>query len=120
MRIYKKDTIGDSPLLYYSQNHYICRNKIPSTQPTIIVNMKRCPKCGSGAQLTNGLAFYSIHAIGATIGVGAGLLASIFSGPGHGGHIADKVSDGITEPIKRHYKCTNPKCKHEWDFEKKK
>lgn len=46
--------------------------------------MKRCPKCNCGAEFTNKAEYYASHAGGAALGLGAGLVASVFH-PSSGG-----------------------------------
>lgn len=75
--------------------------------------MKRCPECGSGAELINGVEYYASQTGAIAVGLGAGLLASVFS-PNHGGHVANEVRKNLTDNTHKKYRCTNPKCKHEW------
>ena len=69
--------------------------------------MKKCPKCGSGAQRTN----LSNEIFANIIGFGAGVLATPF-GPSFGPAAYSSVKKNICD-CKR-FKCTNPKCNHEW------
>lgn len=78
--------------------------------------MKRCPKCNCGAEFTNSVQFYAAHSGGAALGVAAGMAVSIFH-PNGGGHTAKTVYENVTKNVKKHYKCTNSNCGHEWDAE---
>ena len=69
--------------------------------------MKRCPECGSGAERTN----IGEEVFADIMGFGAGLVGSVF-GPAAARNAQKQVTENICE-YKR-YKCTNPKCNHEW------
>lgn len=76
--------------------------------------MKRCPKCGSGGELINGVEYYATQTGAFTVGVGAGFIASLFS-RSHAAHVAHTVKENLTENTRKKYKCTNPKCNHVWE-----
>lgn len=69
--------------------------------------MKRCPKCGSGAQRVN----IAKGVFATTVGMGGGLLYSLVNRNG-AGKIANEIRKNLCPQIK--YKCTNPACNHEW------
>lgn len=75
--------------------------------------MKRCPKCNCGAEFTNKAEYYASHAGGAALGLGAGLVASVFH-PSSGGHVAHTVHHNVTQNVKKHYKCTYSQCGYDW------
>lgn len=75
--------------------------------------MKRCPKCGSGAELINGVEYYASHTGAVVVGLAAGLAVSVFD-RNHAGHTASEVHKNLTENTRKKYKCTNPKCNHVW------
>lgn len=68
-------------------------------------SMKRCPKCGSGAESTN----KGERVFADVVGILCGIPASIFI---PAGAAAKKVSENICKY--KNYKCTNPQCQHEW------
>ncbi|MBQ3843601.1 MAG: hypothetical protein II817_01310 [Bacteroidales bacterium] len=70
--------------------------------------MKRCPKCGSGAEFTN--RGESIFAD--IISFGAGVLGHAIGGPVGGVGFERNTREFLCEY--KEYKCTNPKCKYEW------
>lgn len=76
--------------------------------------MKRCPVCGSGAEFTNKVEYYAKHVGAGAVGFGAGALTE-FVHPHGGGHVAKEVHENLTQSVYKHYKCTNPRCGHEWD-----
>lgn len=69
--------------------------------------MKKCPKCGSGAQRTN----LGEEIFANVIGFGAGVLAAPF-----GTHLGAAAYNSVRKNFftSKHFKCTNPKCNHEW------
>ena len=70
--------------------------------------MKRCPKCGSGAErknLAGGIA-------ADVVGFGAGVIGSLFGGPAGGRIVQKNVSGSLCEYAE--YQCTNPRCNHKW------
>ncbi len=75
--------------------------------------MKRCPKCGSGAELINGVEYYAAQTGAFAVGLGIGFAASIFV-KNHGAHVGNEVRENLTKNTKKKYKCTNPKCNHVW------
>lgn len=75
--------------------------------------MERCPKCGSGGELINGVEYYAAQTGGFVVGLGVGFVASLFMG-NHGAHAGREVYVNLTEHTYKEYKCTNPRCGHVW------
>lgn len=75
--------------------------------------MKRCPLCKCGAEFTNKLEYYAKHSGAWVAGFAAAVPVHIFTG--HGGHAANTYYKNLSRDIKKHYKCSNPDCLHEWD-----
>lgn len=76
--------------------------------------MKRCPKCGSGGELINGVEYYAVQTGAFAAGLGVGAAASLFL-RNHGAHVGHEVMKNLTENTHKKYKCTNPKCEHVWE-----
>lgn len=70
--------------------------------------MKKCPKCGSGAERKNRAEGIAAGAVGYL----AGFAAGIFGGAPLGNQVRKNVSESICDS--KDYKCTNPQCGHEW------
>lgn len=76
--------------------------------------MKRCPKCGSEAELINGVEYYAAQTGAFASGFGAGIVASLFL-RNHGAYVGDAVMKNLTENTHKKYRCTSPVCKHVWE-----
>lgn len=77
---------------------------------------KHCPFCKCSAKFTNKLEYYAKHLL-------AYVAAYVVTRPWmrlmKGGHYVElsvkKVYQDLSINVKKHYKCTNPACLHEWN-----
>lgn len=77
--------------------------------------MKRCPKCGSGAEFINRLKYYGNQTTGVGAGVAAACGVKFFAKSPTASVIGKEVYENITKGVHKKFRCTNPRCNYQWE-----
>jgi len=77
--------------------------------------MKRCPKCGSGAEFVNRLEYYATQTTGVGAAAAIAIGGKLFTKSPITSAAGKEVYNNITKDVHKKFQCTNPRCNYQWE-----